>query len=389
MNNILDNLFYKEKLGIGNKATFIKNVRKRHPEIKIKDIQEYLKNQEVNQINTTVNQTYKISAPPRTFQIDIFWWRRGDTLIPISLLVDILSRKAWAYEDVLCNGHKDKVLNKGFRYIDSSMKSYEQSKRGLSYVYHKRIVCADGVTHKTIKYLNLSYVTVMNNILDNLFYTEKLGIGNNATFIKNVRERHPEIKIKEIQEYLKNQEVNQINTTVNKKYEYKITAPPRTFQIDIFWWRRGDTLIPILLLVDILSRKAWAYVLTKSKQEKRADVSVKTLQEFQAEVGFIKGLEGDNEFSSAAIKKFCEDNNIRLDTSVSKEEHISNGNKLGIIDRLVRTLRELIEKYFDITGHRTDNIKDVIATVIATYNSSSHRTLKNKSPNQVFKDNDD
>ena len=229
----------------------------------------------------------------------------------------------------------------------------------------------------------------MNNIFDNLFYKEKLGIGNKATFIKNVRERHPEIKIKEIQEYLKNQEVNQINTSVNKTYQYKITAPPRTFQIDIFWFKRSDTLIPILLLVDILSRKAWAYVLTKSKQEKRADVSVKTLQEFQAEVGFIKGLEGDNEFSSAAIKKFCEDNNIRLDTSVAKEEHISNGHKLGIIDRLVRTLRELIEKYFDITGHRTDNIKDVIATVIATYNSSSHRTLKNRSPNQVFKDNDD
>ena len=47
MNNILDNLFYKEKLGIGNKTTFIKNVRERHPEIKVKDIQEYIKNQEV------------------------------------------------------------------------------------------------------------------------------------------------------------------------------------------------------------------------------------------------------------------------------------------------------------------------------------------------------
>ncbi len=85
-----------------------------------------------------------------------------------------------------------------------------------------------------------------------------------------------------------------------------------------FSCKRIDTLIPILLLVDILSRKAWAYVLTKSQQEKRADVSVKTLHEFQAEVGFIKGLEGDNEFSNAAGKKFCEDNNIRLDTSVAK-----------------------------------------------------------------------
>jgi hypothetical protein len=116
----------------------------------------------------------------------------------------------------------------------------------------------------------------MNNILDNLFYEAKLGIGNKTTFIKNVREIHPEMKVKDIQEYLKNQEVSQINTTVKTKYQYKITAPPRTFQIDIFWWRQGDTLIPILLLVDILSRQAWAYVLTKSKKEKRAEVSVKT-----------------------------------------------------------------------------------------------------------------
>ncbi len=57
MNDILDNLFYKEKLATGNKATFIKNVRERHTGIKVKDIQEYIKNQEVSQINTTVNKT--------------------------------------------------------------------------------------------------------------------------------------------------------------------------------------------------------------------------------------------------------------------------------------------------------------------------------------------
>ena len=119
-----------------------------------------------------------------------------------------------------------------------------------------------------------------NNILDNLFYKEKLGISGKTTFIKNVRERHPEIKLKDINEYLKNQEVNQINTTVNKKYEYKITAPQRTFQIDIFWWKKSESLMPILLLVDILSRKAFAYVLPKSKKEKRAEVSVKTLESF-------------------------------------------------------------------------------------------------------------
>jgi hypothetical protein len=38
---------------------------------------------------------------------------------------------------------------------------------------------------------NQNYIIIMNNILDNLFYKEKLGIGNITTFIKNVRERHP------------------------------------------------------------------------------------------------------------------------------------------------------------------------------------------------------
>ncbi len=42
--------------------------------------------------------------------------------------------------DVLFNKLEDKVLNKGFRYVDGVMKSYEQSKKGLSYAYHKRIV---------------------------------------------------------------------------------------------------------------------------------------------------------------------------------------------------------------------------------------------------------
>ena len=38
INNLLDNLFYKEKLGIGNKTTFIKNVRDKNPNIKVKEI---------------------------------------------------------------------------------------------------------------------------------------------------------------------------------------------------------------------------------------------------------------------------------------------------------------------------------------------------------------
>ncbi len=34
-------------------------------------------------------------------------------------------------------------------------------------------------------------------------------------------------------------------------------------------------------------------------------------------------------------------------------------------------------------------MKDVIKSIIDTYNNNSHRTLDNKTPNQVFKDHDD
>jgi hypothetical protein len=54
------------------------------------------------------------------------------------------------FHNVLFNKHDDVVVNKGFRYINGTMKSYEQVKKGLSYAYHKRIVCDDGITTKPL-----------------------------------------------------------------------------------------------------------------------------------------------------------------------------------------------------------------------------------------------
>ncbi len=89
----------------------------------------------------------------------------------------------------------------------------------------------------------------MNNILNNLFYKEKLGKSN-----------------KTIKAYT---------------YQYKITAPPRTFQIDIFWWKKAEKLIPILFFVPIVSRKAWAYVLTISKKKREPKYQSKIFTDFK------------------------------------------------------------------------------------------------------------
>jgi hypothetical protein len=71
---------------------------------------------------------------------------------------------------------------------------------------------------------------------------------------------------------------------------------------------------------------------------------------------------------------------------VSKTEHIRNGDKLGIVDRICRTLTELIERYYEIAGNRTDNLKSVVKsavdTYIMSYNDNDHRTIKT-TPNKL------
>jgi hypothetical protein len=49
------------------------------------------------------------------------------------------------FESVL-HGNKHSVVNQGFRYVDGTMKSYEQTKIGLSFLYYKRMLGADGVS---------------------------------------------------------------------------------------------------------------------------------------------------------------------------------------------------------------------------------------------------
>ena len=181
---------------------------------------------------------------------------------------------------------------------------------------------------------------------------------------------------------MNNQYINQVNATVNKQYSYKITGEPKTFQLDVMFYKRASTLTPILLFVDILSRKLWTFVLSKNT----ANEILECIQQLNKEVGNIHGLTGDNQFSTKLINEYCEKHNIRLDTSVAKREHISGGDKLGIVDRICRTLRELINRYYEITGHKTDNFKNVIKAVVEMYNENEHSSIKT-TPNKAWNDN--
>ena len=218
----------------------------------------------------------------------------------------------------------------------------------------------------------------MNEKLKELYYRDDVIIGSKQNFI-NIAKKSLNASTKEINEFMTNQEINQINKKPTKHMNLKITALPKSFQIDMVYYPIGESFKNILLIVDIQSRKAWAYLLSKSTGE---NILI-AYKKFIDEVGQINSVEGDNQFSYKGFVEYNKDNNIRVDTSIARDEHISQGNKLGVLDRLVRTLKEMIGKYRTIIG-KQGAFSDILDKVIYTYNNQVHRTIK-ATPNDMFK----
>ena len=221
---------------------------------------------------------------------------------------------------------------------------------------------------------------VSSEDLKNLFYNEAAG-ASKAYFIAKAQEKF-KLKKKDIEAWLKDQEVVQVNKKVGKGLNLKITAKPRTFQIDIMFYKIGQSQKAFLLLVDIMSRKAFCYVISGNPNSSKI---TDAYTDFLDQVGHVEAIEGDAEFGSKAFTDMNEEKNIRLDTSVSAENHFTSGNKLGIIDRLTRTLKENIKKYRDSVGDR-GSLQSMINKVVDMYNDAPHRGLKGKTPNQVWGD---
>ena len=82
-----------------------------------------------------------------------------------------------------------------------------------------------------------------------------------------------------------------------------------------------------------------------------------------------------SEFISSQFKDVLKKYNVEV-----QYIDITNHTKLGIIDRFVRTLRDMISKY--MTVHETSNYIDALPDLIDNYNTSFHKGIQT-SPDKV------
>jgi transposase InsO family protein len=119
---------------------------------------------------------------------------------------------------------------------------------------------------------------------------------------------------------------------------------------------------PFLIFINVYSRKAYAY----SMKNKSAGEVLDALNKHLEKVGQITELSSDQDtaYLSDIVQKFILENHIDHFTTEEKNYH-----KLGIINRLIKTLRDLNTErnFFQITGgkNKSPNImlQDTLAQI--------------------------
>jgi hypothetical protein len=197
----------------------------------------------------------------------------------------------------------------------------------------------------------------------------------------------------EIHAHYNPREIAQIYAARPAVKPLKITAPPFSFQIDVArlpaYKTSNGGKTDMLLCVDILSRKAFAYPL---KSGKMSEILV-AFEKFNNDVvdaggGPVNSVAGDAFFDNAQFKKVCDSKMINLYTDVAADDHLTGriGNKLGIVDRFTRTIKLYIQKYMLV--HRDLAWTKFLPELISLYNETAHAGLKDATPDEVFDDTD-
>lgn len=209
---------------------------------------------------------------------------------------------------------------------------------------------------------------------------------------KKIKDSGEQVSRKDIDIYFSSRELNQIYSKPKVYRSLKITAPPFSFQIDVghlpTFKKQNNGIESFLVCVDILSRKAFFYVLNSGKMTDILPVYEKFVNDIMEKDGDVDSVTGDDFFNNKSFKDFNNKNLINVYTDIAKEDHIvrGKGDKLGIVDRFIRTIKQYIQKY--MLTHKDLKWSKYVDSLVSLYNDTSNAGIKNMTPDEVFDDHD-
>lgn len=214
----------------------------------------------------------------------------------------------------------------------------------------------------------------VHDIITDTYYDPRIGFVGVEKLFKTLHESHPNITRKDIKEVLDKQEIVQTSRkNVGKQGSFVPPYARYEYQIDLIYLddKHLNQAKYGLVCIDTFS-KIGDIELMKLKN----DVSVvQAMTVILARMGvpeFIYSDEG-SEFTCNKFKKLMSDNKIQIIYSLSHAP---------MVERLNRTIKEMLAKYLQSTNTKT--ITNALPMILHNYNNSYHKTIKMKPVDVTF-----
>jgi hypothetical protein len=214
------------------------------------------------------------------------------------------------------------------------------------------------------------------DIIKQIYRDPSTGLTNANDLYKKVKEIDKTITLKQVKDYFKKSYSSQINKPVIKPKTYMpITSnfENELLQIDLMnvdeLSTRNKNFKWIFVCVDVFTRKAYV-----EPMKNKSTISI--IEAFTKILNKVKPIsimcDNGSEFISSQFKKLCKDNNILINYVDTNNHLIPHaGNRLGIVDRFIQTLRHKLQLYFDEYDTNTyiNVLQQLVENINNTYNS--------------------
>jgi hypothetical protein len=185
---------------------------------------------------------------------------------------------------------------------------------------------------------------------------------------KDMQYKTIKYKKRDFLKWVLDQKEYQVNKTNILPHDlHTIIAPNDSYQMDITFYDQYSRLNKgyscILTIIEITSRKAYAYPM-KSKKAEEVLENFKTFHDEVKKIAIIE-VDAGNEFINNKFQKYCTDNDIKL--------LIFNNDKksMGKVERFNRTIRDSLSKI------APDGVWiDKVPIIVHVYNNTKHSSTK-------------
>jgi hypothetical protein len=210
-------------------------------------------------------------------------------------------------------------------------------------------------------------------LLERLYYDPEQGFCGELKLYKRAHAIDPNIKHKDVKQFLSKQELSQVFAPKMRLLSYPIySAVPNSYQADLIFLPKDNGYHIVLTIININTRKAYAYAC----QTKSATEMHQCLKHFLSkhDVSIITTDNG-KEFLNKMVLKLFKDKDVEHYINFAGDHRT-----MGMIERFNRTIKLMLKKY--LSYNKTTSWMSILPRILHNYNTSHHSSI-GMAPNDV------